>query len=178
MIKVGVGSQNPVKVNCVKKAFTVCWPKKKFVFVSQSVSSGVNDQPRSDEECVLGAKNRAEQVLKETKANFGVGIEGGIVKMGEHFFARAWVVVIDNKGNTGLASSVSAPMSKRHMDLINSGIELGKADDMITGRKNTKQKEGYFGFISSKLITREKGYIDAVIMALARFKKLKLFSQN
>jgi len=48
---------------------------------------------------------------------------------------------------------------------------------MITGKENTKQDNGYFGIISDNLITREKGYIDAVIMALARFKKPEIFEE-
>jgi len=63
------------------------------------------------------------------------------------------------------------------MKLINKGVELDKANDMITGKENTKQDNGYFGIISDNLITREKGYIDAVIMALARFKKPEIFEE-
>ncbi len=178
MKRVAIGSRNPVKINCVKKAFRKYLPKVKFEFIAQSVPSGVEDQPMSDRECILGAKNRAKRVLQKLKADYGVGIEGGIIKIDGQYFARAWVAIVNNKGVIGLSSSLSAPMPPKFMKLINNGMELGKANDMITGGKNTKHKEGYFGFISDSIITRKKGYIDAVVMALARFKKSNLFMEK
>ena len=177
MEKVAVGSKNPVKAGCVKKGFSSYCPEKKFDFLAVDVPSGVNDQPMSDKECILGAKNRARRVLKKTKARYGVGVEGGIIKADGQHFARAWVAIVDKEGTVGLGSSLSAPLPPKFMNLIKSGVELGEANDIITGGKNTKHKEGYFGFISDNLITRERGYIDAVVMALSRFKKSKVFRE-
>ncbi len=128
-----------------------------------------------DRESIFGAKNRAKKALKKSHADFGVGIEGGIIKICGNYFARGWVAVVNKKGIVGLGSSLSAPIPLKYMKLINKGVELGKANDMITGGENTKQDKGYFGFISNNLITRESGYTDAVIMALARFKKPEIF---
>lgn len=178
MVTVAIGSQNPVKVNCTKKAFSSCWPKIEFEYIAVTVPSGVKDQPLSDKECILGAKNRAKRALKIAKTDYGVGIEGGIIKMNGNFFARAWVVVVNKMGVVGFGSSLSAPVPPKYMKLIKKGIELGKVNDMITGRENTKHDNGYFGFISDNLVTREKGYTDAVIMALARFRKPEIFEDN
>ncbi len=175
MKKVAIGSRNPIKIDCAKKAFRKYLPGIEFEFVAESVPSGVKDQPMSDKECILGAKNRAKRVLQKMKANYGVGIEGGIVKVNSQYFARAWVAIVNEEETIGLGSSLSAPIPPKFMKLIDNGVELGEANDVITGRKNTKHKEGYFGFISDNIITREKGYIDAVIMALARFKKSEIF---
>jgi len=83
--------------------------------------------------------------------------------------------VIDQKGTMGFGSSISAPVAPKFIKLIQEGIDLGKATDIVSGKENTKQKEGYFGLISNNLITREKGYTDAVIMALAPFKNKNIF---
>ena len=174
---VAIGSQNPVKINCTKKAFFLYLSKVKFEFVSVSVPSGVNNQPMSDEESILGAENRAKRAIKVAHTDYGVGIEGGIMKVRRKYFCRAWVVVVSKKGVVGLGSSLSAPLPQKYMSLITKGVELGKANDMISGKENTKQENGYFGFISDNLITREKGYTDAVIMALSRFKKPKVFEK-
>lgn len=174
-MKVAIGSKNLVKIRAVKKAFACFWPKQRFEFVGLRAASGVKDQPRSDKECIKGAFNRAKKAQQKTGADFSVGIEGGICEAENLYFARAWMVVINKKGETGIGSSLSAPLSQKFMNLIDKGFELGKANDIITGRKNTKQKEGYFGLISDNLITREKGYRDGIIMALAKFKKTEFF---
>lgn len=174
-IKVAIGSKNPVKLQATKNAFMFVWPDKDFEFISVETNSGVNDQPMSDEETIKGAESRAKQAQEKIKADFGVGLEGGICKINNQYFARAWMAVMDKNGDIGLGSTLSAPLPDKFMKLINDGVELGKAHDIITGRENTKQQEGYFGFISSNHITREKGYINAMIMALAKFKKPDIF---
>jgi non-canonical (house-cleaning) NTP pyrophosphatase len=85
------------------------------------------------------------------------------------------MAVVNAKGNFGIGSTLSAPLSRKFLKLVNSGIELGKVTDIISKQKDTKHKGGYFGFVSDNLITREKGYIDGVVMALVRFKKTKYF---
>lgn len=71
MIKVTIGSSNLVKVNAVKFAFESNWPEEDFEFSEIEVSSGVSEQPMSDLETRLGAKNRALSVLAQTDADYG-----------------------------------------------------------------------------------------------------------
>lgn len=59
---IAVGSSNPVKINAVINACTETWPD--VVVEGFDVPSGVDDQPRSDEETVTGAVNRAKEALK------------------------------------------------------------------------------------------------------------------
>ena len=77
-MKVVITSKNPVKINAVKNAFERVFPKIQFQFESVSVSSGVPDQPKGDEECIRGALNRVEAAEKQIKADYWVGLEGGV----------------------------------------------------------------------------------------------------
>ncbi len=77
-MKVAIGSQNPTKVNAVKKAFEKVFPNISWEFTGVDVPSGVADQPMTDRESISGATNRAKQSLKKCNADFGVGIEGGM----------------------------------------------------------------------------------------------------
>src|SRR5262245_39594095 len=57
-----VGSENPVKINCVAEAikeFREFWPGAKADGVH--TESGVSNQPSSDHEMLIGALNRARQ---------------------------------------------------------------------------------------------------------------------
>ena len=53
-MKIAVGSENPVKINAVKHAFKLVWPKKKWEVIGVKVTSGVSDQPMSDVESIKG----------------------------------------------------------------------------------------------------------------------------
>lgn len=176
-MKVAIGSDNPVKISAVKKAFNKVWPKTKFDFVGIKVSSGVSHQPMSDRETIQGATNRARRARDFAKADFGVGLEGGIQKIGNKWFDCGWIVVMDKKGNTGVGSSLRMHVPRIMMTYVKKGMEIGTIDDMLFNVKNSKKGTGHFGLMSNNLITREKGYIEAVISALARFINPQLFKQ-
>lgn len=166
---VAVGSTNPVKIQAAKDAFKTLWPKKKWEVEGIKVPSGVSDQPMSDAESIKGATNRAKKALKALKADFGVGLEGGLQKIGKNWFDCGWAVVVDKKGVAGIASTVRIETPTKLMRLIKQGKELGEANDLYFKKENSKQGQGHFGLMTNGAITRAQGYRDGLIMALTRF---------
>jgi inosine/xanthosine triphosphatase len=137
--------------------------------------SGVSDQPMSDEESIRGATNRAKKARAKLNAEYGVGLEGGLHKIGKLWFDAGWIVIINQKGQIGYGSSVRANTPKKMINKVKKGMELGLVDDLFFNLKNSKQNEGHFGLITKNAITRTLGYRDGVIMALARFIHPDLF---
>jgi len=174
-MKVAVGSTNPVKILSTKQAFQAVWPNEKWMVEGVSVKSGVADQPMSDVESIKGATNRAKRALKTLRADFGVGLEGGIQKIGKDYFDCGWVVVIDKNGVTGIGSSAKVIVPAKMMRFIKRGVELGVACDIVFKSKNSKQENGHFGLMTKNIITRTSGYKDGIVMALVRFIHPDLF---
>lgn len=174
-MKIAVGSENPVKINAVAHAFQLFRPKKTFKVIGVKVSSGVSDQPMSDAECIKGATVRAKKSLKILKADFGVGIEGGVNNIGSKWFDCGWVVVTDKKGRMGIGSSARMETPKIMIKMIKKGMELGDVGDKLFNRKNSKQAEGHFGMMTDGVVTRKDGYTQAVVMALSRFIHPEMF---
>lgn len=170
-----VGSKNPVKIEAVRLAFEQIWPKKKWRVIGIKVNHGITDQPMSDRESIQGAKNRSRRALKKLGADFGVGLEGGLQKIGKLWFDCGWAVVVDKQGKIGIGSTARMIVPARIIKLVKQGKELGEALDKIFNRTNVKQAEGHFGLMTNKVITRTQGYRDGVIMALARFIQPQLF---
>lgn len=168
-MKVAVGSKNKVKIVAVKLAFEALWPEKKWHVEGIDVDSGVSDQPMSDEESIRGAFNRAQKALKELKADYGVGLEGGLQKTGDHWLDCGWIVVMDKDGNEGIGSTVKMIVPEKMMKLIHDGEELGIACDIVFDMQDTKQGVGHFGLMTKNQITRTSGYKDGVIAALSYF---------
>lgn len=139
------------------------------------VNHGITDQPMSDKESIKGAKNRAKRALKKLEADFGVGLEGGLQKIGRLWFDCGWAVVVDKQGKIGIGSTARMIVPARIIKLVKQDKELGEALDIIFNRSNSKQAEGHFGLMTNKVITRTQGYRDGVIMALARFIQPQLF---
>lgn len=170
-----VGSQNPVKINCVAEAiheFRERWPDAEAVGVK--TDSGVSRQPISDHETFTGALNRARQALdKIPEAHFGVGVEGGILDSDQGMWAYAWVVVVNrengNQARIGKGQTGRFLLPEAVSHLVRGGMELGEADDHFFGRNNSKQQEGAIGILSDNRITRMTLYKPAVIFALLQF---------
>ncbi|CAN5156691.1 inosine/xanthosine triphosphatase [soil metagenome] len=174
-MKVAIGTKNPVKIAAVEEAFRKVWPDKNFEFISVDVKSEVSDQPMSDEESIQGATNRAKSAKEKIKAEFGVGLEGGLQKIGDRWFDCGWIAVLDNQNNKGFGSSIRMEVPPKMMKLIREGNELGKVVDIVFDVENSKHSNGHFGLMTGNAITRKEGYRDGVIAALAAFINPQVF---
>lgn len=168
-MKVAVGSTNPVKITAVRLAFEQVFPDEPWDVSGVNVRSNVRDQPLSDKESIKGAKTRAKHALRAQKADFGVGLEGGLHRIGKLWFDKGWIAVIGKDGKTGIAATVHAQTPPKMIEMVLAGKELGHVDDILFHKKNSKHAEGHFGLMTKGHITRTDAYADAVVMALASF---------
>jgi len=176
MKKIVVASTNPVKINTTEIGFARMFPDESFEIEGISVDSGVSDQPMSEEETLRGAQNRAENASKKIrKADFWVGIEGGLEEIDGDMEAFAWIVVKKKNGKTGKGKTGSFFLPRKVAQLVREGKELGEADDIVFGLKNSKQANGAVGILTGDVLTRTTFYEPAVILALIPFKNPKLY---
>ena len=176
MVKIVVtASQSPVKIEAVKRGFKKIFPETVFTYKSISAPSGVSNQPMSNEETFTGALNRAEFSFQaEPTGDFWVGIEGGISKFQKETEAFAWVY-IKSKNKTGKARTATFFLPEKISELIDQGIELGEADDIVFGLKDSKKKNGAVGILTNNITDRTKYYSEAVVLALIPFINKNLY---
>ena len=177
MKKVIVASKNPTKIQAAQNGFWEMFPDEAFDFEGISVPSGVSDQPIGDEETYRGAMNRVEAAkLARPDADFWVGIEGGNLKIGDEMEVMAWIVVLSKSHpQLGKARTAGFYLPPRVVELVNEGYELGHADDIVFGVSNSKSTSGSSGLLTDNVMTRNRFYTPAVILALIPFKKPELF---
>jgi inosine/xanthosine triphosphatase len=175
MGKIIIASKNPVKIQAVKNGFEKMFPNHAHEFISVSVPSNVADQPLSNQETFLGAKNRADNASNEIKnGDFYFGIEGGIEHINDEMEAFAWIVVkADSKYGKSRTGTFFLP--NQVVELIKKGKELGEADDIVFKQTNSKQENGAVGILTANVIDRTKYYTEAVILALIPFKNIDLY---
>lgn len=175
-MNIAVGSHNPVKLEAVRLGFEAVWNDAEHTVFGVDVTSGIADQPMSDEESLTGARNRAKEALRESPgAHFGVGLEGGLHKIGGQYFDCGWIVVVDKEGREGIGSTARILTPPKIVELIEQGMELGAANDALFGAVNSKQAQGHFGLMTNNAMTRTGAYRDGVIVALSRFLHPHLF---
>ena len=169
MKKIIVASQNPVKTEAVFEAFSKGFPDEEFVVQGAKISSGVSEQPMSNAETLQGALTRMSRAKeKYPKADFWVGIEGGVQEEFGAMTSFAWVTIQNNHA-IGKARSGTFFLPEAIARLIRQGIELGKADDLVFKRSNSKQSNGAIGLLTQNRMNRTELYSHAIILALIPF---------
>lgn len=165
-------SLNPVKTSATLQGFNLMFPATTYTVRGVSVPSGVPDQPMTDAITLLGAQNRAANARAlEPGADYWVGIEGGIDEDEAGSMRNfAWVVVLSKDGRMGKARTGTYYLPEESAKLVRGGMELGKADEVVFGGSNTKQKNGSVGLLTGDVIDRTAYYVQAVILALIPFR--------
>lgn len=134
-----------------------------------AVASDVPDQPWGDEETRRGALNRARAAQQQTGADFGVGIEGGLLEVAGEFYTSAWCAVLRQDGIVGLSGGENMLLPNSVVEKLHAGQELGQAIDAVTGAHNSKQQGGAIGAFTAGYLSRQTAYEHLMTLALARF---------
>jgi len=171
--QVVVGSSNPVKKNACIHGFLTAFEghEKCFVFSQMGVPSGVSSQPIGDKETRQGALNRARICSEKNPGAFCVGIEGGLSddEVMENLECFAWIAIISPTGEVNCTRTATFNIPPALASLCRKGIELGRADDIIHGTKNSKQRGGTVAQLTQGQIDRTAFYAHAVVLACAPF---------
>ncbi len=176
MIKIVVASKNPVKIDAAEQAFQRMFRNENLEVAGVSVSSGVSEQPMTDEETYIGATNRANNAYdNKNDADYWVGIEGGLEEKNDEIEAFAWIVVRSRDGKYGKGRTSTFFLPKKIVEFIRQGKELGDAIDVVFKEDNSKQKQGAIGLLTDNNIDRTKYYVEPIIIALIPFKNPELY---
>lgn len=177
MKQVVIASQNPVKINTIKSSFAKVFPDEEFEYISVNVASDVSAQPLGDEETLLWAKNRVANARKlYPDAEFvSAGLEGWVT-IDEQWlwWSYAWIYM-ESHHKVGMAKTAMLQLPPRVVELLQQGMELWDADDIVFGQTNSKQKMGAVGLLTDNLIDRTAFYEHACVLALIPFKKSELY---
>lgn len=171
---IGVGSTNPVKIEATAEGFELVGVNPDIVEID--VDSGVSEQPTSDREAIIGAKNRAERVKAVRKFDFSVGLEGSVTDTEFGMFLTGWSYLIDEKSERYIGGGGRLELPKSVASRIRKGEELGPIMDEITDRDEVKKGPGAIGIFTDGIITRKDAYRDALIFALAKFLNPEFYS--
>ena len=104
----------------------------------------------------------------DASPSFAVGLEGGIQTVDDVMECFAWMAIYDGS-KLGFARTASFPLPRRIKELVDGGIELGAADDIVFGRTNSKQGNGAVGLLTNGVIDRASYYEHAIILAMIPF---------
>lgn len=170
-MKILVGSKNPVKIDSVKESLSNYFDN--IEVIGLDAESGVSVQPVGDE-TFIGAQNRALflKSLNEREnfnADLFIGIEGGIAKEFDKWFAFGCMCIINKEGDAGFGTSPHFQLPFSVVEKLLKGMELGDVMDEIQNEENTKQKFGAIGYFTNGIMNRKELYIEGLKVAIIPF---------
>jgi inosine/xanthosine triphosphatase len=187
-IKIAVGSTRRPKLAAVHEAIqefgAVLAPGVGFEVIGVEVESGVGHTPANREELMLGARQRAEALVRlapekaETWRYF-VGLEGGLDVIeeegGRRVLLESWAYASDGRnGHYGRSGGVEVPEALAR-EVLEKGVELSAAIDRFAGQVGIRDAQGAWGVLSNGLISRTEAFRVAVIAAFAPFYNAKMY---
>ena len=167
-LKIIIGSKNSAKIQAVKQVFT----KKEYTFEAVDVSSGVSDQPFSDEETITGAVNRAKQALILGNGQIGIGLEGGVEESVFGLFLCNWgALVTENKSEPPIiAGGARILLPESIAERLRLGDELGPVMDEYTKKQDIRKNEGAIGVFTGGVIHRADMFFHIMQLIIGQYQ--------
>jgi inosine/xanthosine triphosphatase len=164
MIKVKVGTHNPLKVRATRNVLEQIYSNVDVEGIE--VDSGVGDQPIGLDETIEGAVNRARNAFMD--ADLSVGIESGLLATPHSitgYLDLQWCAIYDGDRITlGVSAGFEYPPAV--MEEVLKGEEVGEVMDRVTGVEKLGQKTGAVSYLSRGLLDRTANTEQCVFMAM------------
>jgi inosine/xanthosine triphosphatase len=126
------------------------------------VSSGVANQPFSDEETRLGAINRATHCAQSKAGVIGIGLEGGVMYIDSQLFLCNWGALVTEENQVYTASGARILLPLEIESQLKMGHELGDVMDLYTKKKEIRSNEGAIGIFTNNQISRQVMFVHIV----------------
>ena len=175
VVKVIVGSKNPVKVNACKLTLERLFEDVDVECIGMDAPSGVAEQPMTEQETLQGARNRIAFCQQHHAADYYVAMEGGVDRFAYGAATFAFMVVANNNREQ-VGRTANLPLPDSVYEALTKGEELGPLMDTLFGTSNVKQKGGAIGLLTNGVETRTSNYIQALTLAMAPFLHPDRFS--
>lgn len=163
---VAIGSLNPAKTLGVRRVFSSFFYNCRFVEVS--ASSIVKVQPVGMDEVLRGATERARFAMSQSRADFGVGVEAGLLPVtpGQHINLQV-AVILDNKGHSGVGFSCGFLIPEPFVGkMTRDGAELDTYARELTGASKVREEDGIVFHLTKGSVSRVEMTDQCVRMAL------------
>lgn len=160
-----VGSTNSAKVNAVKGVL----PRANVTGLI--VDSFVSAQPSSDEETQKGAVARAREVVRKSgKQTYGIGLEGGIMKLGTQVFLCNWGALFTADEQLFVASGARIPLPSDIVRHLDEGLELGEVMEAYVKRSDVRKREGAIGIFTNERISRTSMFTHVIELLVGQYE--------
>lgn len=138
-------------------------------FLSLDISSGVSEQPFSDEETIQGAINRALGALKMENGEIGIGLEGGVQESTHGLLLCNWGALASEDNEPIIAGGARFLLPSEIAERLRAGEELGPVMDDYAKKENVRKNEGAVGIFTNGIIDRREMFSHIMKLLVGQF---------
>lgn len=161
MPKVYIASLNQVKVAAVQEVLS------NYDVVALLVKTTVSKQPKSDEETIKGARERAKALPKD---GLRIGLEAGLSTHNDKLYLVNWGVLIDEEGSEFIAGGARIPLPENIVvELKKDDTELADVMDSLYQKKAIRSHEGAVGILTNNEVRRIDIFIHIVRLLYGQY---------
>ena len=174
-MKINIGSITTVKVGAVSEIIQDYPHLSDAVLRELQTDSGVSVQPKSLEETIQGAMNRAKNVFDD--CDYSIGIESGLMHVPNTktgYMDVCVCVIYDGKEfHIGLSSAWEFPDKKITELMIKEGLDMSEAINRagLTDNPQIGSEEGAIGILTKGRLTRKDYTKQALRTALIHLEQ-------
>ncbi len=170
---VRVGSKNQVKVKAVKDILE----EYEYSIIGCETDSGVSNQPKTDEEAIEGATNRARNIHK--KGEISIGLEAGVTLHNQKLFLTNWGALIDENDQLYIAGGTRIELPDiLKKALLEEKMELSDAMEKYFGVIDAKHHDGAIGYFTKNMITRNDIFTHIVKLLYGEYLKRREYERD
>jgi inosine/xanthosine triphosphatase len=178
METINVGTKNLQKIDAVKEVLKEYIDFKDCKIIGIEVSSDVSEQPKSIDETIKGAINRAKNCF--THCNYSIGLESGLIKVPYtktgYMDVTACAIFDGKKIHLGLSSAFEYPIKvtksvfEDNINITQSFMKHGLTKDPKMG-----SAEGAIGLLTKGKVTRKDYTKQSIHMAMIHLENPELY---
>ncbi len=162
-----VGSTNIVKIRACREIIEPYG----YQVIGKESASLVSNQPKSDEETLTGAINRA---LNLKEGYLRIGLEAGVTYQAGILFLVNWGALVDENENVYVAGGTRIPLPKEIEKMImEEKLELADAMERYYNQIDIKHRSGAIGFFTENLVEREEIFTHIVKLLYGQYLHYK-----
>ena len=175
-MKICVGSTNQVKIEAVREALSEYGLDAEIISVK--ASSDVSEQPKSLDETIKGAMNRAKNAF--SNCTYSIGLESGLVPIPHtktgYMDICACAIYDGKEFHLGMSSAFEYPREmtrlvfEENLDIDQAAFKTG-----LTKNPDVGSKEGVIGILTKGRLLRKDYTKQAVVTALIHLENPHLF---
>jgi inosine/xanthosine triphosphatase len=186
-MKIIIGTKNNIKISALREIIGDYDFLKAAEMEGTSAESEVSDQPKTLEETVLGAKNRAKNAFRSyregselSKGDLGVGVEDGLMEVPGTLTGLMNITVCafydGDRYFLGLSAAFEYP--PRTIELVKGGLDINQTfyKMKLTDDPEIGSAQGAIGILTKNRWCRKDTVKQAITAALIQLDNKDLYS--